>query len=270
MTNKSTFARADIAESLRHLFKEVDGHCEAHGAFVAHVHKHVTTPDCPTCKSMREESERRAADEEAAQERRERALDRAQLMGRNRDQTFGTFEASDSRQQLVLKACRDFADNFSADQGAGLWLIGPPGVGKSHLACAIAQAVIFQRKSRAIYATARGIVRALRDTWRRDSDESEEDVITRFGEVDLLVLDEVGVGFGTEHELTQLFDVVDRRYALELPTVLISNLTVKDIKASLGERLYERLLEGSTIVPCEWKSHRRRGPVVKTDEGATS
>jgi DNA replication protein DnaC len=244
-------------------FKPYKGDCAEpnHGPYEG-VSFPGVSPECPKCRTMREAIERSQHEDEEAQRRLEQALDDAGIIGRYRDATFGTFEAHLPRQRAVLDACRSFAKNFFRDQGAGLWLIGPAGVGKTHLGCAIAQAVLLQRGQSAVVATAREIIRALRDTWRRGSDATEGERIDRLGNVDLLVLDEIGIGFGSEGELTQLFDVIDRRYQLRRPTVLLSNLNSAQIKETVGDRLYERLREGATVMACNWASHRAKGPFI--------
>ena len=72
----------------------------------------------------------------------------------------------------------------------------------------------------------------------------------------MLVLDEIGVGHGSNAEHVQLFEVLDLRYKLERPTVLLSNLTTTALKAALGDRVYDRLREGATVKACDWKSYR--------------
>lgn len=81
-------------------------------------------------------------------------------------------------------------------------------------------------------------------------------MISDLASVPLLVVDEIGVGMGSEAELVQLFDVIDRRYQLANPLVLVSNLPVPDLRAALGDRLHDRVRENSTVVPCNWASHR--------------
>lgn len=85
---------------------------------------------------------------------------------------------------------------------------------------------------------------------------SEEKMISDIGTAPLLVMDEVGVGFGSEGELVQLFDVLDMRYRMELPTVVLSNLNAGQLKQVLGERIFDRLREGASVKPCNWASYR--------------
>ena len=78
-------------------------------------------------------------------------------------------------------------------------------------------------------------------------------------EPDLLILDEVGVQFGSDFERNTLFDVLNERYELRKPTIFLSNLGREDLAEFLGERVMDRLREdGATVVPFDWPSYRRQ------------
>jgi DNA replication protein DnaC len=73
----------------------------------------------------------------------------------------------------------------------------------------------------------------------------------------LLIIDEIGVQFGSPFETNLMFDILNERYEKLRPTLLLSNLTAPEIKAFLGERIYDRLREdGGQFVPFDWQSHR--------------
>ena len=74
---------------------------------------------------------------------------------------------------------------------------------------------------------------------------------------DLLIIDEIGVQFGSEFEKNLIFDILNERYENRRPTLLLSNLTVPEVRAFLGERIYDRLKEdGGRCVSFDWQSHR--------------
>lgn len=233
--------------------------CDRHGTYAGRVLiVRAARPFlCPKCAEEKQEAARLQELEVSRVREQERQLDAIGLRGWLRLATFETFDPTTEKQSDVLEAARKFAATIDPTGRGGLWLLGPPGVGKSHLGAAIAQAVVVQRGLWARMMTSREIVRELRATWRRDAEESEEDVIDRLGSVDLLVLDEVGVGFGSDAEATQLFEVIDRRYQLCRPTVVLSNLNAPGVKAAIGDRMFDRLQDGAKLRVCDWPSHRQ-------------
>lgn len=98
---------------------------------------------------------------------------------------------------------------------------------------------------------------AIKESWR-SSDKTETQVMRHFMEPDLLVVDEVGVQFGTETERMFLTEIINDRYNYMKPTILIGNLTLDEMKLAIGERALERFKEGGKVVAFNWSSHRGR------------
>ena len=189
------------------------------------------------------------------------------LNGRFADCTFASFHAANLGQAAVRSACETFARDFAKGQWGAPWLIGRVGTGKTHLAAAVVNHVVHERGMWARLTTAREIVRDLRSTWGKASAHTEEQVVNDFAGYQLLVLDEVGAAFDSDAERTQLFEIIDRRYVMQLPTMLLSNLNVPAIKAALGDRSYDRLREGADIYTCTWTSHRTGGRLMAQADG---
>lgn len=149
---------------------------------------------------------------------------------------------------------------------AGMLIFGPVGAGKSHLACALANAMIAAGRT-ALYTTLFEGVMRLKGTWRAGAETSEEELFRRLGAVDLLVLDEIGIQRGTETEALFISTVADRRARARLPTVCVSNYGPEEILAIWGERNFDRLLGWGGMmvrVPRSGSSLRQRaaaGPV---------
>jgi DNA replication protein DnaC len=251
--------------------------CERHGEYAGRVRtlrglEHQFVSPCPACELERKQA-REEEDRKFNQELRESM--RREAMVRNRAAAriperfarcgFEQYHATTNKQKQALSATKAYADHFATALAGGhcLTLCGRPGTGKTHLACAIANRVLDVGK-KVIYTQAIEIVRDIRNTWRRDSEETETEVIQRFRKVDLLILDEVGVQFQSEAERVHLFDVLDGRYRDRKPTVLVSNLDGKGIQECLGSRLFDRLTEiGSAVITFEWESHRGK-PMAAT------
>lgn len=99
---------------------------------------------------------------------------------------------------------------------------------------------------------------SMKETWR-NSEASESEVLKNLIEPDLLILDEVGVQFGSDTEKLILFEIINGRYENRRATILISNLAMDGLKAYLGDRIIDRLREGGgRQVVFDWDSFRKR------------
>ena len=218
---------------------------------------------CGKCNAElreREEEAERAAEEKRRQARIEQRIQAAGIPTAFRDRTLDNFEATTPEQKHALAVAREFAENFYRDHlphGTVLVFGGNPGTGKSHLALAILQQVM--KRHTGMYLDAMSLIRRVRATWRRDSPETEDDVIWTLGEqLDLLAIDEIGVQRGTEDEQAILFDVLNRRYRENRPTILMTNADGQAFKEFLGPRIMDRLNERADYVPFKWESYRRK------------
>ena len=74
---------------------------------------------------------------------------------------------------------------------------------------------------------------------------------------DLLVIDEVGVQFGTDTEKMILFEILNERYENLKPTILISNLSIESLKKFTGDRVIDRMKENKgKVLIFNWNSAR--------------
>ena len=198
----------------------------------------------------------------AAQAELERAVGRSGVPRRFLDRTFENYLAATPGQRQALEVCRAYADGFTQmrRRGGGLLLLGGPGTGKTHLACAILARVIHAGHT-GLFLTVSAALRIIRDAFSPRGQRSETEALALLTAVDLLVLDEVGVAIGNAAtRRAMLFDVLNERYGETRPTILIGNLTATELDAYLWERIMERLMDlGTAIVPFTWSSHRRRG-----------
>jgi DNA replication protein DnaC len=267
--------------------------CETHGDYEAKRLFGTRFSYCPAC--IEQEREARKAREEAEARSRKVAQREARisalfessgLIGRQLQCTFDSYRTDLPQQKAVLDDCRAFMGQFVEGQRPPkntLWLIGTQGTGKSHLGAAMVSHLINTHATPACIHTVQELIRMLRATWNRSKSEepeyswieeadgggyrkydpkpeSEDKLIERLGNCSLLVLDDVGADLGSAAGLVQLLEIVDLRYRLEKPTVVLSNLNATDLKAKLGDRLYDRLREGATMKVCKWESGRGQFP----------
>jgi DNA replication protein DnaC len=249
-----------LGEMARHLMagsESREASCARHGAYTSRSLWLFDTVDwsgCPSCLAERE-TERKAADVRARALRR---LERAGVPLRFMGKRFEDYRATTREQRIALLTATDYAERFAVHGAEGRCLLfaGQPGTGKTHLALAILKRVIADGRS-GRYVRAFELIEAIRATWRKDADRREADALADYTSVDLLVLDEVGVQYGTEGEVVELFKVLDTRYLDLKPTVIIGNVDRDDLQRYLGERAVDRLREsGGKFIAFDWPSER--------------
>jgi len=236
--------------------------CETHGEYEAKGYElgsRITWLDCPECtRASHQKDVAELANKEALERQRliEQRLSQAGIPLRFRNKDFASFRTDTDEMDRARSVAMEFARNFDAHakNGTVLVFLGQPGTGKSHLALAIASAIMPAHT--AMYTSAIDAVRMVRDTWRRNSEKSETQVLRALASVDLLILDEIGVQYGTESEQVTLFDIIDKRYRDQRPMILLTNSTAAEMKTFLGDRSYDRLREGGKFVIFNWESQR--------------
>ena len=144
------------------------------------------------------------------------------------------------------------------DQRENLLLLGNPGTGKSHLACALAFAACGQGRKVRFY-TVTGLVTQLLE--RRDERELER-FQRQLERLNVLVLDELGYVPFSKAGAELLFDVVSRAYE-RTSLIVTSNLPFEAWTEVMGsERLTGALLDRLThrvhILEANGESYRLR------------
>ena len=222
------------------------------------------------CRKCNEESQKKRMEEiyqdqvrDAEQQEADRFNNRFKQINigpRFKDSTFENYTPENDEAKKVLKFCTVYAEKFDKvlEKGAGILMVGSCGTGKNHLASAIAMNIL-DKGYTPIQTTAIKLVRRIKATWARDSSEDEQEVIGSFTEPDLLIIDEVGVQFGSKTEELLITEIINNRYEERKPTILISNETIESLEKIIGFRAIDRFHEdGSRVLVFNWSSYRRK------------
>jgi len=235
--------------------------CEKHGAYESRNVFRAVWSKCPNCAAELQAIREKEDAELQAQMKHNHWLGKLKEAGipdRFKSRTLDTYIAENEGQRRALSFATEYAEKFEEESKSGRSAIfcGMPGTGKTHLSIGIALEIMKNGKS-ALFTTVQRIMRRMKETFRRDSEDSERDVIDILTYPDLLIIDEIGVQFGSEFEKNLMFDILNERYEKCRPTLLLSNLTIPEVKAFLGARIYDRLKEdGGKFVSFDWASHR--------------
>ena len=190
---------------------------------------------------------------------REKHFAGAKLPGRHANSGFREYQAHNDGQKNAKSGCVKFAREFLEGNVRNLIMVGRTGTGKTHLACAVARNVLNKQKY-ARYITSEDMANEIANSWKRESNDSEEHAIYRFTEYDLLILDEYGLHDRFENRLQLVHKVLYSRYDEGKSTMLISNMTLAELQKDLGDRLWSRFQhDGLTLIECNWADQRMQG-----------
>jgi len=239
--------------------------CFKHGAYTSTNFFGEHWTECSKCMIERRDAEAKeqiARDKKAEVEREQRRwaakIGSAAIPERFKDRTLDSYIAQTSGQQKALAFAKEYAKNFDQviKTGRSAIFVGKPGTGKTHLAIGIALSIM-QQQRQPVFVTVQRLIRRVKDSWQTKA-ETEGEVIDAFASPDLLILDEVGVQFGSEFEKQLLFDVLNERYEKLKPSILLSNIPSEQLADYLGERVTDRLREnGGALIGFNWDSHRK-------------
>ena len=199
----------------------------------------------------------------------EQLLAKSGITKRMREQTFASFslevysnvlrndekESRFQRAEKLVETCKQFILEVSEDRADyGLYIFGNPGVGKTHLIAAMANALI-EMEVEIRYLVTSSLLDSLRATHDAPASEnkiSESAIIDDLGSAQLLFLDDIGVERYTAWALEKLYQIINQRYLHKLPTVFTSNLPINNLEEHIGiggtaTRITSRIVECSRI-----------------------
>lgn len=142
----------------------------------------------------------------------------------------------------IYNYCRDWAKDFSK-HSTGLIMLGKTGLGKTHLSLAIAQEVT-DRGYNVFYSSVQNVMNTL-EKQHFGKGTVDEEIEEKLFESDLLILDDLGTEFSTQFTTAQLYNIFNTRLNASLPTVISTNLSMKEIEDKYTQRIASRIIGSS-------------------------
>ncbi len=143
------------------------------------------------------------------------------------------------RMETILNFCKDYAADFDADSPSIL-MYGETGLGKTHLSLAIAGEVI-GKGYHVLYNSAQNIFNELQKErfGKTDTNGQYEAMLL---ECDLLVMDDLGAEFSTQFTNAALYNIINTRINMSLPTIISTNMNMKELEERYTRRISSRLI----------------------------
>ena len=153
-----------------------------------------------------------------------------------------------------------------AARGFGLYLYGPVGTGKTHTACGVAKAWVWDHTTTYDgreyvaapfrYRSVPRLLQEMRECYDGHGDQAE--LAGALMRCRLLVLDDMGQESPTEWALERLWEIVDQRWSNRRPTVVTSQCSPAQLAQRLASRGSLRTAESIVSRLCGAESEVRR------------
>ncbi len=166
--------------------------------------------------------------------------------------SFDGFDTGDHPDLIKAKKwSMAYVEREAWAKGGCFILSGGYGCGKTHLAAAIARAVVAKGSTVAFQLAANLAALKFNDM---------EDTFTHLREVDLLILDDIANEFVSDARFGQvaqrLFSTIDHRYMENKGIVITTNVSANDIPKVLGNRNADRMRERAAFLSISAPSYR--------------
>jgi DNA replication protein DnaC len=186
-----------------------------------------------------------------------RLLKRAAIPKRYEHCTLDTFEPGFGQADQSLAGAymmaRHFVDGYPVTtEGRGLLLTGSVGVGKTHLAVGIVQALILEKGVRAFFCDYRELLKRIQESYNPQVASTELQILAPVFEAEVLILDELGAQKPTDWVWDTVALILNTRYNDKRTTLITTNypnaaaVLARDAgkvnrEETLGDRIGERM-----------------------------
>jgi len=212
-----------------------------------------------------------------------RMLEQAQIPRRYEECTLENFEpkydGADRSLQSALVQARGFVKGYPVEtDGKGLLLVGPVGVGKTHIAVGILKELVQERGAHGLFYDYRELLKEVQNSYNQKVAATELEVLRPVFEAEVLVLDELGAAKPSDWVWDTVAHILNSRYNDRRTTIITTNFqnfeeitktelrNLTDIQKAareetlgdrIGERMRSRLQEMCVAVEMYGEDYRQ-------------
>jgi DNA replication protein DnaC len=187
----------------------------------------------------------------------ERLLERACIPNRYKHCTLADFDIDSPQAHSALASARLQAGRFVEEypiENIGLLLVGPIGVGKTHLAVGVIRELMLQKSVDCLFYDYRELLKEIQNSYNASVKTTELEVLRPVFQAEVLVLDELGAVKPTEWVWDTVSHILNTRYNDKRTTIITTNFADQPAggasampaaraarEETLGDRIGERM-----------------------------
>lgn len=220
------------------------------------------------------------------QRRSRRVLTQARIPRRYEHCTLDSFEPSyagggNRSLSRALMAGRKFVADYPLEtDGTGLLLTGSIGVGKTHLAVGMLQALVEERGASGLFYDYRELLKQVQNSYNARVAATELEILRPVFDAEVLVLDEIGASKPTDWVWDTVAHILNTRYNDKRTTIITTNyanlpplgsemtdsprsqarsaMREETLGDRIGERMRSRLQEMCVVIEMQGEDFRQK------------
>ncbi len=185
---------------------------------------------CKESKNYWEDVDFRIQEEKKKEHYRERInqfYSQNYISKRLKDYNFKNFKVTDVNKKEVESA-KDYAKKcINNEQENGLIITGNSGAGKTHLVASISNELI-EKDKLVVMGRLTSLLDMIKETFR-DNSKSENELIELFSNVDMVVIDDLGIEKISQWALDKLYTIIENRNENKLPIIITTKFDKEDL-----------------------------------------
>ncbi|MDR7856035.1 DnaA ATPase domain-containing protein [Tissierella sp.] len=169
-----------------------------------------------------------------------------------------------SKAATAKKVAVNFIKNYNRfkDEGKGLYFYSEiKGSGKTRLMASIGNALIKTKRIGVKYITTIDLLNEIKKTFNKDSKITESDLINSIKEVEVLILDDVGVEDPSAWVKTTFYSILNGRMIGKKVTLFTSNSTIDELRHD--DRIRNRIEK--MAIPVHFPEESIRTKIAKSE-----
>ncbi len=208
-----------------------------------------------------------------------RMLERAHIPKRYEHCSLDSYESGFRGADRTLGGAhiraRKFVEGYPIETaGTGLLLTGSIGVGKTHLAVGILQALVAERGATGLFYDYRDLLKQVQNSYNQKVAATELEVLRPVFEAEVLVLDELGAAKPSDWVWDTVAHILNTRYNDRRTTIITTNyanagplgtesgpraaVREETLGDRIGERMRSRLQEMCVVVEMHGEDFRQK------------